>query len=534
MTFILQRKSRAIFGYGVPVGATCSTQNDKEYSVQYASIDGTTSTITCVTPSHGGTISVGGAVTQTNHWVGATWQQKDWETDAIYPYGTYGVPKVKVYGCYLNASCVDGYTLKNYYAIPRINIVQTATSPSSCTCDLVWDGDLLMPFETSMSLWEEINGVWTLLSVNACPANTQSSPGGYNPTVSITIPSGDAGIGKRYRAFYNCAGANLTGYADMYVLFGSNNYDLPNINVSEHSFVTFGNAPYQNNCAYDKVNCLPVLDLSDVQFQMNVDVSIGGQYGNFPTPILGDGITSGTQLYLAPCEDCTIPEIIATSADFGNFVAKLDTWNSVPGTEIYVNGYINWIGLWNYVTANYAVGDCFRICLCKREPAEGGIGEWVDTVLGCMDGCFQYVDDECYTSLLQFKSSNNEFCFYYSQDENYLQSIRLPMYLRDVQFPSTSTGYQKSDGTWVKLSERIQEEWTLTTDWMEARIHKALKIALAHDTTFILGNMGIADQMTAQNNYSIQWESKTKPYPLAKGSVKLNKTINTCSVNTNC
>ena len=172
--------------------------------------------------------------------------------------------------------------------------------------------------------------------------------------------------------------------------------------------------------------------------------------------------------------------------------------------------------------------------MCKREPAEGVPGEWIDTVLQCIPQCFIRIEDECYTTVLQFRSNNDELCFYYTQDPNYFQSIRLPMYFRDVQYPSASTGYQKSDGTWVKLSERIQEEWTLTTDWMEIQMHKALKFALSHDTVIALGNMGINDQITAQNNYTINWESKTKPYPLAKGTVKVNKTINTCSVNTNC
>jgi hypothetical protein len=537
MTFILQRKSRAIFGFGVPGGASCSTSSDKEYTVQYASVDGTANTISCVNTGHTGTITVGGPVTQTTHWGGAgnaIWQQKDWETDSIYPYGAYAVPKCHAYGCYLDASCVAGSTVKNYYAIPRVNLTQTGTSPTDCTCTLQFDGDLLLPYETSISVWEEVNGVWTNLNSVVCPANTQSSPGGYTASVSITIPISEANKGKHYRARYYCPSLNLVGYADMYALFGSNSYDLPTINVSEHSFVTFGQGQITPTCAYDKTACLPVLEMDDVQFQMYVDVSIGGQYGNFPTPILGDGINHGTQLYLAPCDDCTIPTEIATAPDFGGHVAKLDTWIPVPGTEIYVNDYIDWSGLWNYIQGNHVIGDCFKICLCKRDPAEGGGGEWVDTILGCMDGCFELINDECYTTVLRFRSNNDELCFYYSQDANYIQSIRLPMYFRDVQYPSTSTGYQKSDGTWVKLSERIQEEWTLTTDWLEARTHKALKIALAHDTVIALGNMGINDQITAQNNYTINWESKTKPYPLAKGTVKVNKTINTCSVNTNC
>ena len=133
-----------------------------------------------------------------------------------------------------------------------------------------------------------------------------------------------------------------------------------------------------------------------------------------------------------------------------------------------------------------------------------------------------------------FRSNNDELCFYYTQDENYYQAIRLPMYFRDVQFPSQSTGYQKSDGTWVKLSERIQEEWTLTTDWLEAKHHKALKFALSHDIVIVANNMSINGKITSQNNYQIQWENKTRPYPLAKGTCKVNTTLNTCSVNSNC
>lgn len=533
MSFNLQRKSRAIFGFGVPVGATCISSSDKQYTVQYASVDGTGNTITCVTASQGGSIPVGGPVTQNTHWGGpsnAIWQQQDWEVPAIYPFGSYGVPNCKVYGCYLDASCVAGNTVKNYYAIPRVNLVQTGATATDATCTLSFDGDLLLPYDTSINVWEEVNGVWVNLGSTLCPANTQSSPGGYSASTSIIVNISEAGKGKHYRARYYCPDLGLVGYADMYAIFGTDNFDLPTINTSEHSFVTFGHGNLEN-CAYDRRVCLPIIDMDDVQFQMYVDVSIEGQYSNFPTPILGDGITSGIQLFLCVCEDCTIPTPITTAPDFGNFVAKLDTWNLVPGSEIYVNGVIDWEGVTNWLTQNYAVGDCFQLCLCKREP-DGP--EWIDTVIGCMDGCFKWIDDACYTTSMQFRSNNDELCFYYTQDENYYQAIRLPMYFRDPQYPSQSTGYQKSDGTWVKLSERIQEEWTLTTDWLEAKHHKALKFALSHDTVIVANNMSINGKITSQNNYQIQWENKTRPYPLAKGTCKVNTTLNTCSVNSNC
>ena len=51
-------------------------------------------------------------------------------------------------------------------------------------------------------------------------------------------------------------------------------------------------------------------------FQLVVDAAANGAYDNFPNNILGDGITSGTQLFLCICDDCSIPTAITQSATF--------------------------------------------------------------------------------------------------------------------------------------------------------------------------------------------------------------------------
>ncbi len=537
----IQKKSRATFLFNIVAGGgSCTTNLDQDYIIQYFA-DGTAQNIECFTPGRYQSIADGVYTTQNTNWGGyanAFWQQNRWAVDVNTPYGSYGLPKVYIDGCVLNASCSGGVSTRYNWAMPQIDMTWLSATPTSLDVRLNCGvGSLSLPYDADMALWEEVNGVWVQLTSTTCPNGTNSLTGGYNPTFDISYGTGDVGV-HHYKMTYetndpNPSVTNYSGFADMYVMIGASSFDLPNPETPEHSFVTFDSTP-ESTCAYDRTVCYPVISMDDVQFQMTIDVAQTGCYGNFPSPILGDGVTSGTQIYICASEDCNIPTEIATAPDFLNYVAKLDTWYNVPLSDIWVNDTINWNDLENYISATYTYGQCFKLLLCKREP-EGSPGEWIDTVLGCSDDCFTWIQDECFTTTIQYRSNNDELCFYYSQSPSWVNSIRLPMYLRSPQYPSTQQGYQLSDGTFKKLSERIQEEWELEVGWMNAKKHKALKFALAHDTVILHDVVSnFAGQVYAGTNYDIKWESKTRPYPLAKATTKVNRTINNCSVNSNC
>ena len=537
---IIQRKSQLQFTFSPVNSSICTINTDQQYALQYFP-SGTQNNIICSTPGRFQSIPSGSVVNQNTNWGGfanAFWQQNDWYSPSLYPYAGYSTPYVFMYGCVMNSSCISGHPVKHNIANPGIDLVQLSSSPTAMTARLEWGSwgaGVLLPYDATLKLWEEIGGVWVELASTICP-NGHFSGGGYNPTFNITYGVADVGV-HHYKCTFethypNPSYGNFSGWADMYVQIGSNSYDLPNPKTNEHNFITFnGSAP--TTCIADRNVCYPIVDMTDLQFQMTIDTGETGCYGNFPHPILGDGITAGTQIYLCVSEDCNIPTPIATAPDFLNSVAKLDNWDPIIGTNIFVNQDINWSDVNSYLFANMASDACFKILLCKREP-EGTPGEWIDTVIGCSDDCFELISDDCFTSIIRYSSNNDELCYYYSQG-GWTNQIRLAMYPRNVQYPSSQSGYQLSNGTWLKITERIQEEWDLETDWMDAKKHKALKFALAHDTINIISNTSnFAGQVICQQPYNIKWETKPRPYPLAKGSTKITKTINTCSVNTNC
>lgn len=542
---VIQKKSTPTFVFNVASGGanSCTTNLDQDYIIQYQS-NGTNSFIECFTAGRYQKINSGALTTQNTNWGGfanAFWQQKRWATLVNTPYGAYGSPMVYVDGCELNASCMSGVAVRHNWAMPQIDMTTLSSSPTSLQVNLNCGlGSLFLPYDAVMTLWEEVggpNGTWVQLVSTNVPNGHNSATGGFNPNINITYGTGDVGV-KHYKLTYetndpNPSYGNFSGFADMYVMIGASSYDLPTIETPEHSFVTF-NGGSESTCAYDRQVCYPIISMDDIQFQMTIDVAQTGCYGNFPSPILGDGVASGTQIYLCVSTDCNIPTEIATAPDFMNYVAKLDNWDNVQNTDIWVNEPIYWGDVDTYISSHFTYGECFKLLLCKREP-EGTPGEWIDTVLGCSDDCISWISDDCYTSVIRYRSNSDEMCFYYTQDSSWVNSMRIPMYLRSPQYNSTQNGYQLSNGTFKKLSERINEEWELEVGWMNAKKHKALKFALAHDTVLIIDNLsGYAGQITANNSYDIKWESRTRPYPLAKATTKVNRTINNCSVNSNC
>lgn len=542
---VIQKKSTPVFSFNILSGAgnSCTNNTDQDYIIQYQA-NGTSNFIECFTTGRYQKINSGVLTNQNTNWGGfanAFWQQKYWATDVNTPYGAYGLPKVYVSGCELNASCVGGVAVRHNWAMPMIDLTAISASPTSLVANLNCGlGSLFLPYDAIMTLWEEVggpNGTWTQLVSTTVPNGHNSATGGYNPNINITYGPSNVGV-KHYKLTYatndpNPSYGNFSGFVDMYVMIGSSSFDLPSIETPEHSFVTF-NGPAPSTCAYDRKVCYPVISMNDVQFQMIIDVAQTGCYGNFPNPILGDGITAGTMLYLCVSPDCSIPTDIATQPDYGNFVAPLDNWAKVPNTDKWVNETIGWGNVESFIGSHFQQGECFNLLLCKREP-EGTPGEWIDTVLGCSDDCFTWIADDCYTTTIQYRSDDDEMCFYYSFDPSWYNSIRLPMYLRSPQYNSSQNGYQLSDGTFKKLSERINEEWELEVGWMDAKKHKALKFALAHDMILLNDvTSGFGGTIIATNSYDIKWENKTRPYPLAKAMTKVNRVINNCSVNSNC
>jgi hypothetical protein len=541
MALHISQYSSLVFGFGIGESYPCTGSADKQYALGTGPTTiGTTGTLDCVNgPAQSIVIGAAG-ITQNTYWGGTSnrfWQQVDWEALTDYNFGIYGNPTISVNGCYMDADCGGSSVVLNYLGIPRVSAVLQSSNLNSCVVRVTFAGQIKFSEDSTMNVYQDDgSGNWILLASMVCPANTQNTTFGYIPYADVTFTGADVGNSFHFKSEVIHNGGIVTN-ADCYITIGSTVEELPPIDSAENSFIQFGNGINDPSCGIVRNVCFPVIGMDDVQFQLVVDAAANGAYDNFPNNILGDGINSGTQLFLCICDDCSIPTAITQSATFDNSVALLNDWVRDGETWDFVNKLISWGDLENYLFTNYATNQCFRICLCKREPAVGQPGEWVDTVLGCMTDCFQLIDNYCYTTAITYYSNTNNYCFHYmAENPSYVNKIRLPMYLRSPQYPSTEKGYQKSNGDFVKLSERINEEWLLEVGWIPGTWHKALKIALSHDYISVdnSANSGLNEFVYCNQPYDILWEKRRWPYPLAKGATKLFKQINLCSVNSNC
>lgn len=277
---------------------------------------------------------------------------------------------------------------------------------------------------------------------------------------------------------------------------------------------------------------MPINSLDDLQMQLVVDTAENGVLENFQL-LLGDGVTSGYRYFITICNDgCEIKPSVTNSETLLNKAYIID-WVQVPLTNIFVNEVINWSNLVALFNSDIKIGDCFSFCLVKREP-DVTAGEWIDTVLGCSN-CFQRIDDTCFTSVISYRSNDNNFCFYYSQDSQWNNKVRLPMFMKSMQPERKTKGYQKSNGTFVKLSDKINEAYTLKIGDLNADLHKKVAVALASDSITITDPINDITNVAifSQDDYKINWNDEDT-YTLAQAETKVYLQNNNCSVNSNC
>jgi hypothetical protein len=191
-------------------------------------------------------------------------------------------------------------------------------------------------------------------------------------------------------------------------------------------------------------------------------------------------------------------------------------------------------------TIAITVGTCFRFSL---------VWDVVDTTgvllyryfFGCTNSFVRMAADQCYTSVLGYTNAADSFDFHYSGPDviatNY---IELPFYLRDPSLPTDQKIYTRSDGSNVVLYQRKDEQYTLETDLLPYTWHRALDVALAHDTVYITsGTSGSFDPLhtatpfVRKENYEIEY-MKAPLSAFGKGTCTLLNADPVHLINNNC
>ena len=134
-------------------------------------------------------------------------------------------------------------------------------------------------------------------------------------------------------------------------------------------------------------------------------------------------------------------------------------------------------------------------------------------------------------SLIGYQCTNDrtEFGFPYYITYSYNQ-LRLPVLLKEPQFPEESVIYKDRNGVRRVLSASIDFEYTLETDFMPVEWHQNLVIALGHDYFYIEGV-----QYQKNGEYEVNYEDEYITdcgQKLYKATAKVLKNIT--QRNTNC
>ena len=104
----------------------------------------------------------------------------------------------------------------------------------------------------------------------------------------------------------------------------------------------------------------------------------------------------------------------------------------------------------------------------------------------------------------------------------FLNRIRLPLYLKQAQFPTEANRFRKADGSTKTLSVTIRKTYLLVTDWMNEAMHQRLVIALNHDTVNVEGDR-YGGGISMDGEYEPQWID-FMDYPIAPAQVRVQVT----------
>lgn len=305
------------------------------------------------------------------------------------------------------------------------------------------------------------------------------------------------------------------------------------LTTPDHSFVQIGSGELDASCVPEIALCLPVYVLNDLSFQVIANVPKADEPW-FEVEFEEASETRKHTIWGMICRDCENPlsEFSETSFSFTG------TWTQIAegGT-----GADTWLGnftangqeeLFNLLEA----GECFNICFYRVKVNVLDLTQVVGvttTLIACTETCFNKITDPCFTSWFTYKCYENSFDFNY--ENSFVNQIRLPCYLSNMQLPSEELSYTKSSGAKIKLSERIEEEYDLNIDWMPKEWHKKLKVLLSHDYITINNiNDGPVTNMAivCREKYEINWPDI--PWRTAPAKTKVIRSEALSLTNSNC
>lgn len=109
--------------------------------------------------------------------------------------------------------------------------------------------------------------------------------------------------------------------------------------------------------------------------------------------------------------------------------------------------------------------------------------------------------------------------------------IRLPLYLKQPQFPAEANRFRLANGATKTQSVVIRKTYNLVTDYMPERMHQRLTIALNHDEVNIEASRFLGG-IAVDGDYKIEWPDFLD-YPLGQAEIQVQVTP-FAATNDNC
>ena len=138
-----------------------------------------------------------------------------------------------------------------------------------------------------------------------------------------------------------------------------------------------------------------------------------------------------------------------------------------------------------------------------------------------------FTDDE-HSSRLEYRSVEDNFGFAYSGN-SFLNSVRLPLYLKEPRFSQTRDVYGMLSGRQKILSASVRNEYDMDTDYLCENAHRKLIIALMHDEVYINGVL-----LTQTGDYSVDWDNYLMNGDMKTAKGKCSVSANVVSRSSNC
>jgi hypothetical protein len=153
--------------------------------------------------------------------------------------------------------------------------------------------------------------------------------------------------------------------------------------------------------------------------------------------------------------------------------------------------------------------DCFRILLFSG-----------NFIIAVSTTIFRYTESDD-TTQIAYLNEDDSFSFTYCP-RSIANRIRLPLLLKEPQFPQKQTIYERRDGRRKLLSASISKEWTIETDYLPEEVHERLIIALAHDEVYMNGKL-----LTKTNDYTVDYSNilEENGVKCMKGSCKVSANL---------